>query len=75
MNIINGRVIYSLLFYILLLLLIISMKPSIIFNKDGSLKNFGLEKNETIYSLGVAVIIIAILSFYIFCILDIIFQN
>lgn len=71
---INSRVIYAILFYILLLLLFVSIKPTLIFNQDGSLKTFGLEDEETLFSLGVFTVIIAILSFYTFCLIDIIFH-
>lgn len=71
---INSRVIYAILFYILLLLLFVSIKPTLIFNQDGSLKTFGLEDEETLFSLGIFTVIIAILSFYTFCLIDIIFH-
>jgi hypothetical protein len=70
---INSRLVYSILFYILLILLIISIKPSIIFNRDGSLKHFGLDDDKTIFSLGVFTVLVSVISFYIFCLIDIIF--
>jgi hypothetical protein len=70
---INSRLVYSILFYILLILLLISIKPSVIFNRDGSLKHFGLDEDKTIFSLGVFTVLVAVVSFYIFCLIDIIF--
>lgn len=70
---INTRIIYSILFYVLLLILIVISKPSVIFNKDGSIKQFGMGDNKTMFSLGVFTIVLAIISFYIFCLIDMIF--
>jgi|TARA_B110000211_G_scaffold230964_1_gene291598 hypothetical protein len=56
------------------MVLIFVAKPKMIFNKDGSIKKYGIKKNETIYSLGVVSIIFSIISFYSFCVIDIIFN-
>jgi hypothetical protein len=47
------------------------------FTPDGDIKPFGVggENNKTVFSLGVFVIVLAILSFYIFALLDLIFKN
>jgi hypothetical protein len=71
---VNGRIIYSILMFSLSMLLISVTKPITLFNKDASIKNFGLGKHETIFSLGVFTIISAILSFYLFCLIDMIFS-
>ena len=39
--IINTRIIYSILFYVLLMVLIILAKPSVMFDADGNIKIFG----------------------------------
>lgn len=72
---VNSRVIYSLLFFVLLMVLVAVSKPSLIFHPDGSLKEFGIGDNKTMFSLGVFTTVIAILSFYAFCIIDLIFKN
>ena len=72
---INSRVIYSIVFYILLMILIIVSKPSIMFTKSNEVKEFGISDEKTMFSLGVFTVVIAIISFYIFCIIDIIFRN
>ena len=71
----SGRVIYSILFYVLLMILISVSKPSIMYDEYGSLKEFGIGEDKTMFSLGVVTVVIAILSFYIFCIIDIVFKN
>jgi|TARA_B100000941_G_C28259412_1_gene425776 hypothetical protein len=51
------------------------MKPKFMFNEDGSIKSYGVnDDNKTIYSLGVISISAAILAFYFFCVVDIIFK-
>lgn len=44
------------------------------FTNDKEIKHFGIKKNETIYSLGVFTIVSAIVTFYIFCWIDMIFS-
>jgi hypothetical protein len=72
---VNSRVIYSLLFFVLLMILIAVSKPSIVFNPDGSLKEFGIGDDKTMFSLGVFTVVVAIISFYTFCIIDLVFKN
>tara|TARA_B100000700_G_C15025396_1_gene847867 strand:- start:943 stop:1116 length:174 start_codon:yes stop_codon:yes gene_type:complete len=57
------------------MVLVFTMKPKFIFNEDGSIKSYGVNDNKkTIYSLGVISISAAILAFYFFCIVDIVFK-
>tara|TARA_B110000259_G_scaffold187788_1_gene243327 strand:+ start:4232 stop:4387 length:156 start_codon:yes stop_codon:yes gene_type:complete len=51
------------------------MKPTFIFKDDGSVKSYGVnDTDKTVYSLGVISICAAIISFYFFCIVDLIFN-
>lgn len=79
MTYINTRIIYSVLFYVLLLVLIIIARPNILFSKDGNLKSFGVDLDgngsKTMFSFGVFSVILAIISFYIFCLIDLIFSH
>lgn len=70
----SSRVVYSVLFYILLIVLIILAKPSIMF-KNKELKPFGVGEDKTMFSLGVASVVLAIVSFYVFCIIDLVFSK
>lgn len=72
---ISSRVIYSLLFYVLLMVLVFVSKPSIMFEKNGDIKAFGIGDDKTMFSLGVITSVIAILSFYTFCVIDIVFKQ
>lgn len=72
---INSRIIYSIVFYILLMILIYTSKPSFMFESDGSIKHFGLGIDKTMFSFGVFAVVLAIMSFYLFCIIDLIFPK
>jgi len=71
---INGRIIYSALFLSLSMFLVFLIKPELIFDQNEEIKSFGLKKQETLFSLGVFTTLVAILSFYFFAIVDLIFS-
>jgi hypothetical protein len=73
MKLLNHRVLYSILFYVLIICLVIVAKPPYIFDIDGSVKPFGLGEKNTIFSLGVFVVTLAIISFYLFAVIDVVF--
>ena len=76
MHLFNHRTIYSTVFYILTILLVMLSKPSIMFNEDGQIKQFGVgNDNKTIISLGVANGVLALFSFYVFTVIDVIFAQ
>ena len=70
----NTRLLYSIVFFILLITLVHMSKLSVIFDKDGKLRQFGIGDNKTMFSFGVFTVVLAILSFYFFCVIDIIFK-
>jgi hypothetical protein len=76
---INTRIIYSIIFYVLLIILIIISRPSILFDNKGNLKAFGVDTvgdgSKTMFSFGVFTVVLALISFYIFCIIDMIFSR
>jgi hypothetical protein len=72
---ISSRVIYSVLFYLLLMILIYVSKPSVLFDEKGNVRIFGIGDDKTMFSLGVLTVVIAVVSFYIFCIIDLVFQK
>lgn len=77
MHLLNHRTIYSSIFYVLSITLIMLVKPSIMFDNDNNkIKQFGVGSDKkTIFSLGVANGVVALLSFYIFTIIDVIFSK
>lgn len=68
------RIVYSVIFFVLLMTLVYITKPTLLFKKDESIRDFGLNKKETVFSLGVFTALSAILSFYFFCMIDLIFS-
>jgi len=73
MKLLNGRVVYSLLFFGLLMMLIYVAKPSQLFSSEGYVKPYGVGEGKTVISLGVLTVVSAICSFYVFALLDVIF--
>lgn len=69
------RVFYSVFFYVLVMVLLVVAKPKMMFQKDGEIKRYGVEPGETIFSLGVVSVVLAIVSFYIFAVIDFLFQQ
>lgn len=75
MSIVNHRTIYAATFYVLIVMLFVVAKPKFAFGDDGSIRAFGIGQNKSIVSLGVLSSVLAILSFYAFTIIDIVFRN
>jgi len=75
MNFVNKRVLYSILFYILIVMLIFVAKPPLMFDNRGQFKNFGFGSNKTLFSFGVLITAIALVSFYVFAVIDLIFTK
>lgn len=74
MNWVNTRIVYSIVFYVLVMTLIVVSRPSVVFEKDGSLRPYGVGMDKTMFSFGVFAVVMAVLSFYMFCVIDLIFN-
>ena len=74
MKYLSSRIFYAIFLYILILTLIFLKKPKMFFEDDGEIKQFGLKKEQTIYSVGVFSIVLSIICFYIFCVIDMVFE-
>lgn len=70
----NMRVILSILVYFMTMAILYFTKPSLIFHKDGSVKDFGLKSDQTIFSIGIFSSCVAIICFYIFLLLDLMYH-
>lgn len=75
MPLINGRIVYAVLFYVLLIMLLVLAKPKMMFEPDGSIKRFGVGEDKTLFSVGVFSVVLALVSYYIFCLVDMIFAK
>jgi hypothetical protein len=70
----NSRVSYSIIVFILSMIILFIVKPKLAFDQGGNIRNFGLQsKTDTIYSIGVLSIILSIIIFYMFCLIDLVF--
>lgn len=69
----NHRVFYSIAFYVLVIVLIVVSKPKLAFDSQGNIRQFGVGQSKTIFSLGVFVVALAIISFYVFAVIDLVF--
>ena len=58
-----------------MLVLIVLAKPTLMFEPNGSLKPFGIGEDKTMFSFGVFTVVLAILSFYVFCLIDLVFTK
>lgn len=67
------RIFYSLVFYVLVMLAIMITKPHPMFDTDGQVRGFGVQPPDTLFTLGVVTILVAIIGFYVFAFIDIMF--
>ena len=74
MRFVSQRVLYSVIFFVLFIVLIIVSRPPCVFDNQSRLKNFGIGANKTMFSLGVMTVVCAMVSFYIFAIIDLVFK-
>lgn len=70
----HKRILYSVVFYLLCMSLVLTWKPSMVFDRDGRPKGYGVERGETVFSLGVLSVVMAIVCFYAFALVDYLFQ-
>ena len=63
----SNQIKYSILIYIISISIYILLRPSLTFNNNGSLKEFGVsnDKNNTIFPLWLVCFIFAIFAYYI----------
>jgi hypothetical protein len=67
------RKIITVFFFITILLIIYLVKPSLMFNKDGTIKEFGYTEEKSIITIFIAIPIIAILCYIIVLSLELIY--
>lgn len=67
-----SRIFNAIFIFFVFISIIIIIKPSFIFKKNGEMKQFGVnsEKEQTVFHFGVVTIAIAILSFWIVSVKD-----
>tara|TARA_B110001469_G_C9609763_1_gene303279 strand:+ start:79 stop:312 length:234 start_codon:yes stop_codon:yes gene_type:complete len=60
----NLRIQLAIILYLLFIASLILIKPTYIYKKDGTLKNFGTGQNNTIFPLWLIIFIGAFFSYY-----------
>jgi hypothetical protein len=66
----HKRLLLSSMFFILTMLLLSTTKPAVLFTEKGTIKEFGIGDDKTIYSVGVFVVTMCVLIFYMFSMID-----
>lgn len=61
----NKRIKISLFIYLILIIILIVIKPQYLFNKNGTLKQFGTGDTNTIIPLWMLILLAAFLSYYV----------
>ena len=69
------RVAYAAAFFALLMALIVLARPALVFRPDGTPRPFGVAaagaEGATVYSLGVVTVVAAVLSLFLFTVIDV----
>jgi hypothetical protein len=72
---IQSRIVYSSLSLIIVIMILCMSRPGFMFKTDGTLKDFGFGNDETLYSLSSISLVVSILLFYFFSLMDMIFSK
>lgn len=72
---VSTRLLLTLLFYVLFVFILLMTKPSFLFDEEGNIIAFGVGNQKTIFSLGSIIVAFAILCFYLFAVIDLVFQK
>jgi Co/Zn/Cd efflux system component len=73
MTLITSRLAYGAAFYTMVIMLLSVAKPSLIFERDGRPKPFGMGRNKTLFAFGTATVVLAAVCFYMFAWIDLVF--
>ena len=61
----NNRVKYTLLIYLVVVMIIIITRPKFMFKKNGEFKPFGIGKNKTVFPFWLIIFVTIIIAYYI----------
>jgi len=70
----NLRIQLSIILYLIFISILIVVKPTHIYKKDGSLKTFGTGKHNTIFPLWLMIFVGAFLSYYLSLVILVIYS-
>lgn len=69
----SPRVVYASVFFVLVMVLVIIVRPRPLFDDKGELTRFGVSQGATPLSLGVATAVLAVSSMFLFTMIDLVF--
>lgn len=72
---INNPIQNAIIFYLIIMITIIVMKPKLLYDQNGNIKQFGFESNQTIISLHLIGIVLPIILYALFAIANIVYMN
>lgn len=70
----RARVVYSVAFFILFMVLMVTAQPRWVFQEDGTPLPFGVGPNRTLFSLGSLTVACAAISLFSFALLDLVYK-
>jgi len=72
-----ARVIYSSIFFVLVMTLVVVTKPGLFFLSDGRIRAFGIGKSDrhTVFPLGAVAVLVAVGSMFIFATIDVVYAD
>ena len=71
----NRRIVNSVACLVMLMALLLATRPKLVFDEEGHPREFGFGKGQTIYSLGMLSSCAAIVMFYYFSVMDMIYES
>lgn len=71
----SARVLYSVAFLTLFMVILSLSRPSQLFRSDGSLIPFGVGPGRTLFTLGTVTVVVSALSLFAFAMIDVVFQR
>lgn len=71
----NNRVKVAIVIYLLIVSIIYGQKPKSMFNADGTCIEFGVRKNQTLFSFPLCVCVVSIFVYYLLGLICLNFAN
>lgn len=70
----TSRLVYSILLFVIMMLILLVSRPHPVFDEFGGVTPFGVgDRDKTLCSLGITTAFLAIVSFYGFAVIDLAF--
>lgn len=70
-----ARVLYSVAFLTLFVVILSQAQPALLFRQDGSVVPFGVGPGKTLFTLGTVTVAASALSLFAFALVDVVYQR